>query len=376
MLESRQRQRVRVPWAIAALAGGMCLTAIAAPEGGGRLQGGNPGPRLPIFEVDPNWPRVPAKWRLGEVSSVSVDAGDNVWVLHRPRTLTGADAEQAAPPVLRFDSEGHLLSAWGGPSADYEWPEREHGIYADPLGFVWIGGFNCPTSGQPGLRPVADDQLLKFTAEGRFVLQIGRSNQSTGNADTTNLHRPADQTLHRPTNELFVADGYGNHRVAVFDADTGRFKRMWGAFGRPPVDDDQCRVVNPTSFSDPGPPQFSIVHAIRISTDGLVYVADREFRRIQVFTVGGEFVKQLVRTEERFARALAFSPDPDQQWLYVGGGKGIVVLDRQSLAVVGTVLPPGALPVSHHIASDSRGNLYIAASESGLQKLAVKGHRP
>ena len=227
-----------------------------------------------------------------------------------------------------------------------------------------------------GVRPVADDQLLKFTQDGEFVLQIGRSNQSKGNADTSNLHRPADQWVHPPTNELFVADGYGNHRVAVFDARTGGFKRMWGAFGNTPVDDDHCQLPQQTGFSDPGPPNFSVLHAIQVANDGMVYVADREYRRVQTFTHDGTFVKQLVRTDAPFARHLALSPDPEQQFLYVGGNNGIVVVDRKTLEVLGMVQPPGIVGTGHQIAVDSQGNLYIAATGAGMQKLTFKGMSP
>ena len=144
---------------------------------------------------------------------------------------------------------GNFIKAWGGAGNGYEWPEREHGIHIDHKGFVWIGGNNCPTNGLPGLKPVADDQLLKFTQDGKFVMQIGQSNQSKGNADTRNVHRAADAWVHPRTNELFVADGYGNHRVIVFDADTGAFKRMWGAFGKPPGGDDNCAVVDAEDVS-------------------------------------------------------------------------------------------------------------------------------
>ena len=170
-----------------------------------------------------------------------------------------------------------------------------------------------------------------------------------------------------------MADGYGNHRIAVFDADTGTFKRMWGAFGEKPMDDDHCQIVAQSSFSDPGPNQFSIVHAIRVAKDGTVYVADREYRRVQMFIRDGKFQKQLVRTDIPFARDLALSPDADQQFLYVGGGKGILILDRKTLAVVGNIEPPGIIGPGHHIAVDSKGNLYIAQTTAGLQKLAFKG---
>ena len=331
------------------------------------------GRSLPIFEVDRAWPKVPPQWKLGDPSSVAIDAKDNVWVLHRPRTLKPDQAAMAAPPVIVFDTAGNYIKAWGGAGKGYEWPEREHGIHIDYKGFVWLGGNSCPTNGLPGLKPVADDQLLKFTQDGQFVMQIGHSNQSKGNADTANVHRAADVWVYPPTNELFVADGYGNHRVAVFDADTGKFKRMWGAFGNKPMDDDHCQMVTPSSFSDPGPQQFSIVHAIRVANDGTVYVADREYRRVQMFTKDGKFLKQLVRTGEPFARDLALSPDPAQQFLYVGGGNGIYIVDRKTLEIVGNIQPAGIIGPGHQIATDSKGNLYIAQTTAGLQKLTFKG---
>src|SRR3984957_11497573 len=310
---------------------------------------------LPMFEVDPAWPKIPAKWKVGDASSFAVDAQDNVWLLHRPRTLKPEQAAMAAPPVMVFDPAGNNIKAWGGAGSGYEWPEREHGIHIDYKGFVWLGGNSCPTNGLSGLKPVADDQLLKFTQDGKFVMQIGHSNQSKGNADTANLHRPADVWVHPQTNELYVDDGYGNHRVIVYDADSGKFKRLWGAFGNKPVDDDNCQLVTPATFSDPGPPQFSIVHAIRIAKDGTVYVADREYRRVQMFSKDGKFLKQLVRTSEPFARDLALSPDPAQRFLYVGGGNGIYVVDRKTLEIVGNIQPAGMIGPGHEIATVSGG---------------------
>jgi hypothetical protein len=337
----------------------------------------SPARALPTFEVDAAWPKVPAKWRLGDASSIAIDAQDNVWILHRPRTLPPGEAALAAPPIIVFDPAGNFIKAWGGAGSGFDWPEREHGIHIDYKGFIWLGGNNCPTSGLAGLKPVADDALLKFTQDGKFVMQIGHSNQSKGNADTANVHRAADAWVYPPTNELFVADGYGNHRAIVFDADTGAFKRMWGAFGNKPVDDDHCEIVTPKSFADgPGPDQFSVAHAIRVANDGMVYVADREYRRVQMFTYEGKFVKQLVRTGTTFARDLALSPDAEQEFLYVGGGNNIAIVDRKTLEVVGAIQPPGILGPGHHIATDSKGNIYIAQTTKGLQKLVFKGMAP
>jgi NHL repeat len=330
---------------------------------------------LPMFEVDPAWPKIPAKWKVGDASSFAVDAQDNVWLLHRPRTLKPDQAAMAAPPVMVFDPAGNNIKSWGGAGSGFEWPEREHGIHIDYKGFVWIGGNSCPTNGLPGLKPVADDQLLKFTQDGKLVMQIGHSNQSKGNADTANLHRPADVWVHQQSNELYVADGYGNHRVIVFDADTGAFKRMWGAFGNKPMDDDHCEIVSPKSFPDAqGPANLSVVHSVRVANaDGTVYVADRENRRVQTFLPDGTFVKQLIRTGTPFARNLAFSPDREQQFLYVGGDKGLVVVDRKTLEVIGNIQPPGMIGAGHHIQTDSKGNIYIAQTSSGMQKLVFKG---
>jgi hypothetical protein len=327
---------------------------------------------LPVFEVDRSWPSLPATMKVGDASSFAVDAQDRVWLLHRPRTLKPEDAAAAAPPVVVFDQAGKVVKAWGGDGAGYEWPQREHGIHIDHNGFVWLGGNYCPADAQAKVR-TSDDQILKFTADGKFVLQIGHAGQSSGNADQRNLHRPADQWVNPRTNELFVADGYGNHRVAVFDAETGRFKRSWGAFGRPPADDDHCALAPPQPLTGEGPGQFSIVHAVRVANDGTVYVADREHRRVQTFTSEGKFLKQLIKADTTFARDLALSPGADQPFLYVGNGDDIQIVDRKTLEIVGAIKVPGQIGGGHHLATDSKGNLYIAQTGAGMQKLAFKG---
>jgi DNA-binding beta-propeller fold protein YncE len=353
----------------------MPLIGLLAWTGTLAVQAQGSGRNLPTFEVDRAWPQVPPKWKLGDASSFAVDAQDRVWLLHRPRTLVKPeDAAKAAPPVMVFDTTGAFVKAWGGAGTGYEWPQREHGIHVDVGGSVWITGNNCPTNGIAGLQPVADDQILKFDQNGKFLLQIGRSNQSRGNADTANVHRAADVWLHQPANELFVADGYGNHRVVVFDARTGAFRRMWGAFGKKPMDDDHCEVVTPATFPPgPGSDNFSIVHAIRVAKDGMVYVADRENRRVQAFRTDGTFVKQLVKTDTAFARDLALSHDAAQQFLYVGNGNEIAIVDRATLEIAGSIKVPGQIGAGHHLAADSKGNLYIAQTTAGLQKLTFKG---
>jgi DNA-binding beta-propeller fold protein YncE len=173
-------------------------------------------------------------------------------------------------------------------------------------------------------------------------------------------------------NELYVADGYGNRRVIVFDADTGAFKRMWGAFGNKPEDDDHCDILRKTDFTPPGPPQFSVVHSLRVANDGLVYVADRENRRVQMFTNDGKFIKQLIKAGTLFARSVAFSPDQEQQFLYVGDGDDISIVDRKTLEILGSIKVPGMQGGGHLINTDAKGNIYVANTGKGMQKLAFK----
>lgn len=342
---------------------------------------------VPTYRVDTSWPQLPNNWVLGDPSSIAVDSRDHVWVLHRPRTVPKELLERAAPPVLEFDADGNFVQGWGGPSDAYEWPDTEHGIFVDETGHVWIGG-NNPTA-QVRLTDRSDDMLLKFTTQGDFVLQIGKRDQSGGNADTQNLMRPADVAVHN--GELFVADGYGNRRVIVFDANTGEYKRMWGAFGNQPLDPEPATPGAPPAArvdEGPGPDQFGIVHGLKVSNDGYVYVADRGNRRIQVFTLDGKYVTQAFvnRSGEsgNTAAGLAFSPDPEQRLLYVAdfGNGQIVILDRTTLEPVGSVgtrgEEPGNFRNPHHIAVDSRGNLYTAEVNPGsrVQRFEFTGMAP
>ena len=101
-------------------------------------------------------------------------------------------------------------------------------------------------------------------------------------------------------------------------------------------------------------------------------MADRENRRVQSFTTDGKFVKQLVKTDTPFARDLALSPDPEQQFLYVGNGDDIVIVDRKTLEIVGTIKLPGMIGGGHQIATDSKGNLYIAQTTNGHAEADVQ----
>jgi len=358
---------------------------------------------VPDFQVDPSWPKMEGhfgekgNWIFGSIGGIAVDlATDHLWVLQRPRSLDShensatqnppeSDCCVPAPPVMEFDAAGNFIQGWGGPGPGYDWPDIEHGITIDYRGNVWIGG--------NGKR---DNQVLKFTKAGKFLLQIGHPGKSTGSTDTENLNEPTKMSVDPRTNEVFIADGYINRRVIVFDADTGEFKRLWGAYGNKP--DDTTPRIRRTPFDlpssqpleslakDPPPQQFNLVHAVLISNDDLVYVADRSNNRIQVFKLDGTFVKEAFVARETFTHVgtvidLAFSPDKAQQFLYVAGGdERIHILNRATLEEAGRFGRMGHYPGQffwlHVLACDSQGNIYsgdAAALGRRVQKFVLKG---
>ena len=289
----------------------------------------------------------------------------------------------SAPPIMEFTPDGTLVQAWGGTGEGYDWPEREHGITIDYKGNVWIGG-----AGKN------DNQILKFTKAGKFLLQIGKPGKSAGSDDTQNLNEPAAIFVYAKTNEVFVADGYVNRRIIVFDADSGQFKRMWGAYGNKP--DDSAPRIRRSPFDRPqdlpveslttGPPpqQFNLVHAVLISNDDMVYVAERSNNRIQVFKPDGAFIKEAfvekgMATPSGSTGSLAFSADKKQSFLYVTGGDDTLrILNRETLQQVGQVGRLGHYAGQffhlHVIAVDSEGNIYVGENTGKrVQKFVYAG---
>ncbi|MGB9067873.1 MAG: hypothetical protein WCC21_04835 [Candidatus Acidiferrales bacterium] len=361
-----------------------------------------PGSPVPTFEVDSTWrPRLPSDWVTGVTSSVAVDKKDHLWILHRPHTV--AVGQIPAPPVLEFDATGDYIQGWGGPASGYEWPDSEHGIYVDDQDGVWITGSSRSGANVCGIQPCTrgDDMLNKFTSGGKFQMAIGRRDQSTGAKDTKNVHAATDVFAYAKTNDLFVSDGYqgpgeqGDCRVIVFDAQTGAFKRMWGAFGDAP----QCLTDSAAHAESGGSTKretetegasskgFSTVHCVKVSNDGLVYVCDRPNNRIQVFTLAGKYLNQVFfngdGSSSNSATGLAFSPDPGQKFMYVAdyGNSCVVVLERKTLQVLYKFGNRGASPGNfqglHSIAVDSKGNLYTAEVAPGnrVQRFLFKGLR-
>ena len=355
---------------------------------------------VPVYEPDTTFQRLPNDWSLGNVSDVAIDRHDNVWILHRPRTVPAG--RTPAPAVLEFDATGRFLQGWGGEGSGYDWPDAEHNIFVDRKSQVWISG-SSPSGQSRTTR--SDDMLLKFTADGKFLAQIGGRSVSRGSTDTHSVNKPGDVYVSAKTNEVYVADGYGNRRVIVFDADTGAFRRMWGAFGKAPQDDADSggpgpsggppgRVAGPTGpatleTQGPGPPGFgSPVHGIVVSEDGIVYVADRHNRRVQLFTTDGRYLNQFfvnrAGPSPDSVSALALSSDRDQRFLYMAdfGNSHVVIADRRTFEVVAQFGNRGAGPGDfqgiHQLALDSHGTLYTAEVAPGarVQKFTIRAPAP
>jgi DNA-binding beta-propeller fold protein YncE len=379
-----------------------------------RAQEGNGNNRAGVYEVDRAWPKpLPNNWVLGATVGLAVDARDHVFIVHRgqsgqdPKFMSqmtfpaagggrgargGAPARgdaavgeevatgskpiselccTAAPPVLEFDPAGNLVNHWGAPGPGYEWPPSMHGITIDGKDNVWLAGNNGNT-------------VLKFSKDGKFLLQIGKNGASKGNTDTANLNNPAEVEVDMAANEVYVADGYGNRRVIVYDADKGTFKRMWGAYGKPPVD-PKPGELQPYDPTKPLSQHWRTVHCASLANDGLVYVCDRVNTRIQVFKKDGTFVKEAQIAKRTLGDGvtfdIAFSKDPQQRLMYVADGANHRVwqLLREPLLVLNHIGSGGRYPgqfyATHNVSLDSKGNLYTVETYTGarVQKFTYKG---
>ena len=383
------------------------LTVLGGPRSDTRViaQDQKPGSTvtLPIFEVDARFPALPDRMLLGGVGGATADSHGNVWVFHRPHTLEEGNATEngytPGPPVMEFSETGAYIQGWGGPVRDarYEWFNRgglfsafaecasctkehrtngdgrpgsgEHGITVDSKDNVWLTG-----------NGTGDGQILKFTKDGKFLLQIGKGGVPVDSNSTEHLSRPAGIAVYPRTNEVFVADGYGNRRIVVFDADTGAFKRLWGAYGRKPDD----KAANARQSTGQASPQFNTPHGVAISSDGVVYVADRANNRVQTFTIDGAFLKEGFVKRESEGTGTAFgvglSADPQQRFLYVADGSNerIAILDRKTLEEIGHIGRPGRKAGEffhlHSLGVDPKGNIVTGESQGyRVQKFVFKG---
>jgi hypothetical protein len=344
----------------------------------------------PKFEVDPTFPKpLPNGWYQGQSIGLFVDANDHIWIVHRPDVLDAVEGAanqnppageccKNAPPILEFDQAGNVLRNWGGSDGPgYEWPESNHGINIDNKGAVWIGG-----------NGTNDGHVLKFTQDGKFIAMFGRADVPTPDSmSTTRFHRVAETWFFAPLNEVFVADGYSNRRVAVIDPDNGKIKRFWGAYGRPP-DDKAAAAQGPYDPSTTYQHYRGPVHCAVVSNDGLVYVCDRTANRIQIFKTDGTYVREIYTQRDSRGDGsvwdIDFSRDAQQRFLYVADGRNqkIRIFDRASMNELTTFGKGGHYPGEwyslHNIALDSKNNLYTVETYQGrrLQRFLYKGLAP
>ncbi len=374
---------MRRAWSVSTWAAAIVVAACGGGEGAdAEAASAADGP--PSFSVDPGWPlELPNDWILGSITAVFVDSQDHVWITHLPETLTPEEIAAVqdppigeccvpAPVVLELDAEGALVQAWGDPATQdvSEFPRNAHGLFVDHNDFVWVGTYR-------------HHRVMKFTRAGELLMTLGEYDVTGGSGDTTLLGGPAGVWVDPGTNEVFVADGYRNRRVVVFDGETGAYLRHWGAYGEAP--DDEARY-DYGAFDAANPPtQFSTVHGLVGSNDGLIYVADRRGNRIQVFRQDGSYVTEQVIAPDTRASGSAFvialSPDAEQRWLYLADGTNhkVWVLERETLAVVGDFgrggRQVGQFIRPHGMSVDSRGNIYVGEASTGrrVQRFTVDG---
>jgi DNA-binding beta-propeller fold protein YncE len=341
----------------------------------------SPAPALsgvPIFAVDPSWPKTPPDWSWGQVIGIFADARGHVWTSSRSR-------------IQEWDAQGTLLQSWDARGPNGNW-STIHGLFVDHNGFVWTNARESHLT-------------VKFTRTGQVAMVIGKYNETGGSNDPTLMGRPSEVWVDAADNEVFVADGYGNRRVVVFDAATGKYLRHWGAYGKPPVDppkpppgapDPGAPPTSPATAEPAPPAQFRIPHGIVGSRDGLIYLADRGNNRVQVFRQNGEFVREkilrpLCGAQEQAtwapkrpcgveaAFSVGLSHDAPQTYLYVadGGTHVITVLRRSDLEVVhefaGPGVGPGQLGRPHNLSVDPSGNIFVAEAAGPKVKHPTTG---
>jgi hypothetical protein len=315
----------------------------------------------PRFELDPSWPKqpLPSNWGLGIVWGIAVDSRDHIWVVHQIAGQYTEEIRKAgkvpAPAVLEFDQQGNLLQAWGvagqgGWTQGQNRPFPAQAINVDWKGNVWVS------------EESRGHAVVKFTRAGKFLLQIGEVDHTNGSADTKLLGAPSGIDFDPTANEVYIADGYLNQRVIVFDADTGAYKRHWGRYGLPP--DDTFEPGNQPTWL-PSPflagqrpnmgriPRFA--HGVNVSRDGLVYAADRSHSVLYVHRKDGTYVREAALPGP--FNSVAFSPDPEQYYLYAGGMNAsarVYILRRSDLQVLGSFKSDG----QHYMGVDSKGNLF------------------
>ncbi len=328
---------------------------------------------VPKFAVDSTWPKdLPKDWITGQLGGVCVGGGDEVYVVNR-RNITDEEKETSisAPSIIKFDPDGNVTGSWGDDSTV---PRSIHGCFVDREKNVFVAGN-------------ADGAIQKYSPDGKLLLQIGTRGKFDSvdgtrrgkglNAAHDQFHMPSAIVTDPANGDIYVSDGYGNRRIAVFD-ESGKFLRQWG---RQATDEETQQGV-PGVFAE-------VVHCIAMSNAGLIYACDRQGNRVQVFRKDGTFVRSIpipnksgkLPDKRGTAWWVAFSPDPEQKYMYMmnGGIEEVHILDHASGKILSSFGRPGHqlgnFTHGHTLAVDSKGNIYVAETDWGrrVQKFKPVG---
>jgi DNA-binding beta-propeller fold protein YncE len=321
---------------------------------------------VPKFQYDPFWPKpLPGRWVTGNVKSVCIDSRDHVFTLNLGNLNQYEQrSAKAAPSITEFDPEGNLVNSWGDknllPGGNDPAQPEPHGCFVDHENNIWIGG-NLDAIVQKYTHD-GSKLLLQIGTKGKFDSSDGTRRGTPNNSSTTLLNRPSSIAVDRTNGDVYIADGYGNRRIVVFDRQ-GRFLRQWGRQG-----------TLAEANAGVGGAFLEVVHSVVIGNDNLVYVGDRVANRIQIFDKMGNFKRNMVvesysnptrETGPGSTCWTGFSPDAAQKFMYVGAcGDGQVwIVDRQSGQSLASFGRPGDQPggfgTPHTLAVDSRGNVVV-----------------
>jgi hypothetical protein len=355
-------------------------------------------PKIPKFQVDSTWPKPfpttpdpvtgrARTWIPGEVAGTCVDSQDHIFIVTRGNLIAPEDVKGiAAPPVMEFDTEGNTVAAWGNRNV---LPNGIHGCFVDYQDNLWIAGNG-------------DGIVQKYTHNGTLLMQIGTRGvcdnppantcgnsgaNAAANQSHTLLNQPADMWVDPNPDpvtgqrgSVYIADGYGNHRVVVFSA-TGVYLRQWGGVAGTVVN---VTADYPDKFGagDGGHP-----HCVVGGNDGLMYVCDRQNDRIQVFTKTGVLQRVIPVVPGTGATPqpggqpglgtagsawdIDFSNDGAQTFMFEadGGNEQVLIMSRITGSILDKFGQPGRqasqFTFLHSVNKDSKGNLYTGETING-----------
>ena len=320
---------------------------------------------------------LPPGKQLGGLIGAAFSPEGDLYLLHQwnpPGTdFSHLNPDHYLPDVARFSPQGEFRYAWGGPhhipavDGVSQWPAGREGIECDDEGNVWIFGYSA-----------GDDAVLKFSPSGELLLRIGQRGLPGTDSSTDLVKGPTGCYHDVAAREVFVADGYGNHRIVAFNSDTGEFTRMWGAYGKDPA------TLSPEEgFGNP-------VHKVVCGPDGLLYVCDRIKNRIQVFervSGGAKFLREVTVGigTMMFGSCFDIAFAPDGKHMYVADGSNIRVwiLERESLTVLGWVSAANETEgddnmgrvygILHRFIMEPGGDLLLCCTTRGLRRMRYLG---